>query len=137
MTKLASFALALALIGAGCDNSGSDTTPDALPLTTETFSGSVDPLGLASHRFTVARQGEVDITLTVAGPPATITMGLGVGSPSTTGCDLNISGGSVAAQAGAVPQLVGTAAAGELCVAVYDIGNQTAAVAYEVKVAHP
>jgi hypothetical protein len=32
---------------------------------------------------------------------------------------------------------VGTAAAGELCVAVYDIGNQTAPVSYTLTVAHP
>jgi hypothetical protein len=134
----AASALALALMGTGCDNSdsGSDTAPSP-PVVTVTFTGSVDPGGLAFHRFTVAQQGEVDITLTAAGPPATITMGLAVGIPSATSCDLRISGGNVAVQAGATPQLVGTAAAGDLCVAIYDVGNQTAAVMYSVTVAHP
>jgi hypothetical protein len=137
MRKIVPVALVLALLAAGCDNSGSDTVPSSVPLTTDTFSGSVDPGGLAYHRFTVAQQGEVDITLTTAGPPATITMGLAVGIPGAATCELSISGGSVAAQAGAIPQLVGTAAAGELCVAVYDIGNQTVAVSYTLTVAHP
>jgi hypothetical protein len=137
MRKTVPVALVLALMGAACDNSGSDTAPTSVPLTTDTFSGSVDPGGLAYHRFTVSQQGEVDITLTTAGPPATITMGLAVGIPSATTCELSISGGSVPAQAGTIPQLVGTAAAGELCVAVYDIGHQSAAVSYTVTVAHP
>jgi hypothetical protein len=137
MRKIVPVALVLGLMGAGCDNSGSDTVPSSVPLTTDTFSGSVDPGGLAYHRFTVSRQGEVDITLTAAGPPATITMGLAVGVPSATTCELSISGGNVPAQAGTTPQLVGTAAAGELCVAVYDIGNQSVAVNYTVTVAHP
>jgi hypothetical protein len=138
MRTIVPVALVLALMGTGCDNSGSDTAPTpAAPQTTDMFSGSVDPGGLAYHPFTVTRQGEVDITLTTAGPPPTITMGLGVGIPSGTTCQLSISGGSVQAQAGTMPQLVGTAAAGDLCVAVYDIGNQSAAVNYTVTVAHP
>jgi hypothetical protein len=133
-------ALALALMGAGCDNSaggGTTTSPTAVTLTTETFTGSVDPLGVAFHPFTVAQQGEVDITLTAAGPPATITMGLGVGVPSGSTCSLTISGGVVQAQASTTPQLVGTAAAGAFCVAVYDIGNQRDTVTYSITVAHP
>lgn len=137
MSKIVPVALALALMGAACDNSGTATSPDPVTLRTETFSGSVDPGGVASHRFTVVQQGEVDITLTTAGPPATITMGLGVGTPSATGCDLNISGGSVPAQASTTPQLIGTAAPGDLCVAIYDIGNQVATVNYTLTVAHP
>ena len=138
MRTILPVALALALMGVGCDNSSSGTTaPAAVSLTTETFMGTVEPMGIASHNFTVAQLGEVDITLTAAGPPATISMGLSVGTPSGSTCTLNIPGGSVSAQASTTPQLVGTAAAGQLCVAVYDIGNQSAAVNYTVTVAHP
>jgi hypothetical protein len=133
-------ALVLALMAAGCDNSNQDSitpSPTPVPLTTETFMGTVDPGGLAFHPFTVAQQGEVDITLTAAGPPVTISMGLGIGTPTGSTCSLNIQGGMVPAQASTVPQLVGTAAAGSFCVAVYDIGNQAATVSYTVTVAHP
>jgi hypothetical protein len=137
MRTVAPVALALALMGAACDNSGSGaTSPTAVPLTTETFMGTVDPGGVAFHNFTVAQQGEVDVTLTAAGPPATIAMGLGVGAPSGLTCPL-LSGASVSAQAGTTPQLVGTASAGLLCVAIFDIGNQSATVTYTVTVAHP
>ena len=139
MRPMLPVALTLALMGVGCDNSAqSNTAPTAVPLTTETFTGergSGRP-GL-SPLFTVAQVGEVDITLTAVGPPATIFMGLGVGTPTDTACSLNITGGSISTQAGAVPQLVGTASAGALCVAVFDIGNQTAAVTYSITVAHP
>lgn len=130
-------ALALALMGAGCDNSaGGDTTPTPVTLTPETFSGSVEPGSSAFHSFTLAQAGEVDVTLTAAGPPATILMGLGVGTPSGSSCQL-LTGGSVTTRAGTTPQLVGSANAGTYCVQVYDVGNQAATVNYTVIVAHP
>src|SRR4051794_35241378 len=104
--------LLLALIGAGCDNSGSATVaPTPVAPTTEMFTGTVDPGGSASHNFTVSQAGEIDITLTAAGPPTTIFMGLGIGTPSGTTCTL-LSNGSLNTQAGTVPQLSGTAPAG-------------------------
>jgi len=57
-------ALALALTGAGCDNSSSgDTTPTTIPgpQTTETFSGMVDPGGIDIHNFTIMQPGEIDV----------------------------------------------------------------------------
>ena len=129
--------LALAFIGVACDNSGgsSATSPTAVPLTTETFTGSVDPGGSDFHPFTVAQTGEIDITLTAAGPPATIFMGLGVGTPVGTTCQL-LPNGSTVIQAGAAAQLSGTAAAGTFCVAVFDVGNQSATITYSLTVAH-
>jgi len=128
---------ALLLLTVACNNSSSTTTPTtATALTTETFTGSVDVSSSDSHPFTVAQAGEVDITLTAAGPPATIFMGLGIGTPSGASCAL-IAGGTTNAQAGSAAQLAGTANAGTYCVAVYDIGNQTAAITYTLTVAHP
>ena len=132
--------LASVALSAGCDNSGSSTVASPAPiLSTATFSGTVDPGGKASNSFTVGQSGgEVDITLTAAGPPATIFMGLGVGTPSTDGTTCTVpTGQSVNAQAGTTPQLVGTAAPGTYCVSVFDIGNQTATISYTVTVAHP
>jgi hypothetical protein len=62
-------------------------------------------------------------------------MGVGIGTPSATTCAV-ISGDSTIAPASATAQLTGTLAAGSYCVQVYDVGNQTAPVAYSVTVAH-
>jgi hypothetical protein len=79
--------------------------------------------------------GQVNVTLTVAGPPPTIYMGVGVGTPSDTSCSI-LSNAQVLAQAGTTAQLTGTADAGTYCVVVFDAGNQTAQVTYSVTVTH-
>jgi hypothetical protein len=125
------------LAGTACGDSNS--TPDFVQPTptvvTESFNGTVDIGGTDFHNFTVTTAGAVNVTLTAAGPPATIYMGLGVGTPSATACAL-LTGGSIATPAGTTAQLSGTIAAGSYCVSVFDIGNQTAAIAYAVTVTH-
>ena len=75
------------------------------------------------------------MTLTAAGPPATIYMGLGVGTPVSGACQL-LSGGYTVTQAGTTAQLSGTINAGTFCVMVYDAGNMVAPVTYAVTVTH-
>lgn len=137
MKALIPIGLLVALLSAACDNG--TTTPVTSPsvTTTETFTGTVQVSGSDFHNFTVAQSGQLDITLTMAGPPSTIFMGLGVGTPtSATTCSL-LANASTSAQAGTAAQLSGTAAASTYCVVVWDIGNQTAAINYTVTVAHP
>jgi hypothetical protein len=127
-------------LSVACDNSGgsSAVTAPTAPSTTETFTGTVNPQGSDSHTFTVTATGELDVTLTAAGPPSTISVGLGLGTPSTTDptvCSL-LSNAALSTQAATTPQLVGTAAPGSYCVAVFDVGNQSAAVTYTVTVTH-
>ena len=88
------------------------------------------------HNFAVAKTGSVAVTLTQAGPPATITMGLGVGIPDASGCPV-APNATVTAFASTTPQLIGTLAAGTYCVDVFDVGNQSAAITYSVRVVHP
>jgi hypothetical protein len=138
MKHLLLILLALALTTAAC--SGSDSAPSvttpAATTTTETFTGTVQPnFGVDFHPFTVAQTGTVSVTLTAAGPPATIFMGLGIGTPSASTCAV-ISTDSTIAPAGATAQLSGTVSAGSYCVQVYDVGNETAPVTYSVTVAH-
>jgi len=138
MKPLLLILLTLALTTAAC--SGSDSTPSvttpAATTTTETFTGTVQPnFGVDFHSFTVAQTGTVSVTLTAAGPPATIFMGLGIGTPSSSTCAV-ISGDSTIAPASATAQLSGTVSAGSYCVQVYDVGNETAPVLYSVTVAH-
>jgi len=128
--------LALALTAAACHKNSSTTTTTPSPTqTTETFNGTVPVRGSASNNFTVANSGRVDVTLTAASPPATVVMGLGVGTPGDAGCTV-LPGASTNTPAGTVVQLSGTVSAGSLCVKIYDVGNQTAPVTYTVTVAH-
>ena len=104
--------------------------------TTETFTGTVSPGSSDWHAFSVTNgNGTLSVTLTAAGPPATIYMGLGVGTATDTDCTL-FSSAQILTQAGTVPQLSGTAGAGKFCVAVFDVGNQVADVTYSVTVSH-
>ena len=127
------------LSAASCDNGGSSTDTPTSPsatLVTENFTGTVDQGGTGVNPFTVTSSGgQVNITLTAAGPPTTIYMGLGVGSYAAPTCTL-LTNGSVLAQAGTTAQLTGTVNAGTYCVEVFDVGNQTAQIAYTVTVTH-
>lgn len=135
----AGLALTTALLASACGSSDTNSTtatgPSATP-TTEVFTGTVPIGGSDSHSFNVTlSNGQVNVILTAAGPPTTIFMGLGIGTPSGTTCTL-LSGGSLATPAGTIAQLSGTAQAGTYCVAVYDVGNQTADITYSVTVTH-
>jgi hypothetical protein len=129
----------LPLFAVSCDNGGSsDTTPTSpsATLVTENFTGTVDPGGNAVNQFAVTTSGnQLNVILTAAGPPATIYVGLGVGSYASSTCTL-LTNGSVLAQAGATAQLSGTVNAGTYCVEVFDVGNQTAQISYTVTVTH-
>jgi len=138
----ASFALAAIalLVGAAACNKDNTTaatpTTPAVTRTTDTFSGTMPIGGSAFHSFTVTVTGTIDVTLTAATPPATIVMGVSVGTPADGKCTA-LPGASVNASAGASAQLSGLASPGTLCVDVHDVGNQTAPVSYTVTVVHP
>src|SRR5882724_701169 len=87
-------ALLMTLATAACNNGSSTTTTASTLPTTETFSGTVGVGSSDFHSFTVAQSGTVNVTLNTAGPPSTIFMGLGLGTPSSSTCAL-ISGGTV------------------------------------------
>ena len=133
----------MALAAAGCTNGGTTLPASATPApaptpvaTTETFTGTVSVAGNDVHPFTVtAANGNLSVTLTAAGPPSTIFMGLGVGAYSGTTCTL-ISTGTITTQAGSAAQLSGTISAGSYCVMVFDVGNQSAPVTYTAVVTH-
>ena len=93
--------------------------------------------GSDAHPFTVTSSGAaITFTLTTAGPPATITMGFGIGSWDGTTCTLLTGGFTNNAQAGATPQLAGNINSGQFCLMVYDVGNMLAPITYTATVAH-
>jgi hypothetical protein len=133
----------MALAAAGCSSGGTSLPASATPApaatpvaTTETFTGTVAVGGNDVHPFTVATSNlNLSVTLTAAGPPSTIFMGLGVGTYSGTTCSL-LSSGATTAQAGTAAQLSGTITAGAYCVAVFDVGNLSAPITYTAVVTH-
>jgi hypothetical protein len=140
----AGFALAAIALVVGAAACNKDSTPAAtttpttptVARTTDTFSGTVPVGGSAFHTFAVTVTGTIDVTLTVAGPPSTVVMGLSIGTPAEDKCTA-LAGGSVNTAAGSSAQLSGLASPGPLCVGVRDVGNQTAPVTYTVTVVHP
>lgn len=125
--------LLLALGVAACGGDSSTTTPTP-STTTDTFTGTVPVGGSDAHNFTVAQSSGVDVTLTAAGPPDGIVMGIGVGSGGSP-CTL-FAQASTRTSAGASAQLAGGLSPGTFCVSVFDVGNQTDPVTYTVTVAH-
>jgi hypothetical protein len=125
------------VLAAGCGgSSGTTTLPTALttPTTTETFSGTIAATAGAVHPFTVAQAGTVTLTLTSLSPQTTITMGLGIGQPSTTAaCSLLST--NEASRVGTT--ISGTINPGSYCVAIYDLGNVQGSVDYVLTVVHP
>lgn len=134
--------VAIATMIAGCSNSGSNsdlgalTTPSNAILVTDNFTGTVAVGGSDIHNFTVTTGNQpITVTMTAAGPPATITMGIGVGQMSGDTCNI-FSGASASLPASTTPQLNGTISAGTYCVAVFDVGNQASPVDYALTVVH-
>jgi hypothetical protein len=127
-------ALVVALpLTAACGGSTTTPTTPTASTTTETFTGAVPAGGLAFNDFNVAQAGNLTATIVSLAPQTTITMGFGIGQPSTTGCTL-ISYDETA-RVGSVQQ--GTINPGTYCVELYDIGNVVNSVNYTVTVDHP
>ena len=134
--------LVAALLGSGC--SGNNTTAPATTTTTTTtspateiFTSIVSPQGTATHSFSAATAGTISVTLTTAGPPPTIVMGLGLGvpNPATSGCSLTT---SVNTAAGSTPQITRAADAGMYCIAILDLGHAPpTGVSFSITIVHP
>jgi hypothetical protein len=135
---LVPLALVFLVAATACTGSSTPatTTTPTVARTTDTFTGTVQVRGSDFHSFPVTQAGTVDVTLTVAGPPPTIAMGLDVGAPNAAAC-VPFAGASANVQAGTAAQLSGVISAGTVCVQVRDIGNATGPVSYTVTVTHP
>jgi hypothetical protein len=110
-------------------------TPTTPPVAiTDTFSGSINRNGAATHTFLAQARGTVTVTLTTLAPEGTEAIGLSLGTWNGTACQLVIA--NTAAAQGAV--IFGEASsAGNLCVFVQDVGKIAAAASYEITVVHP
>ena len=130
------------LIAAACskDNATTPTTPTPTPVTTptisENFTSTVPVGGAAFYSFNIDANGTVNVTLNSvggAGVPATVQLGIGIGTPAGVDCTVT---STVTAAAGATPHLTGTFGPGLFCVRIYDVGNLFAAAAFKATIAH-
>jgi len=132
-------AASLAVAAGACGgSSSSNVVSPSTTVTTVTFNGVVQPGGFAINTFTVNAPGQITVTMTAAGPPATITMGLGLGNPDANGNCIFLSGGTAQAQAStSTPQLSGNlTSSGAYCVEIADVGNAAGPINYSIAVSH-
>lgn len=133
--KLVVVALPLMLAVSACESAldSIPTTPNPVEVT-ETFSGTVNINGAATHTFFTTATGEVTATLTSLGdnPPAQIGISLGTFAGST--CSLVLTNDKAVVTS--VVSGVVTTLGGSLCVRIYDVGSLTASVPYEIRVNH-
>jgi hypothetical protein len=136
MRGLIALALAAAMATAAC---GSDSTPTDTPTTptpvtsTDTFSGTLNPNGGRTHTFITARSGTMTATLTSLGQEG-LVVGLALGTFNGNACQIILRKDD-AVQGSSI---IGSGTqAGTFCVSIYDQGNLTDVVTYQIDVAHP
>lgn len=129
--------LAFSAIGCGNDDS-SPTTPTstpAAPSITERYVGTLGVGATGFYSFPVSQSGTVNVTLTrVSGDDGAPALGMGLGTPSGFDCSIRV---STTASPGTEPQVTDVLLAGIYCVRVFDVGNLTAPVTFDVTIAHP
>ena len=133
---LRALALSVAAFGAGCagDINNIPTTPDPVQVT-ETFSGTININGAATHNVFTSATGAVSATLTSLGENAPAKIGFAMGTLAGSTCSLVLTNDNAVTTS----VLLGTVSTlgGSLCVRVYDVGALTEPVSYTVLVSHP
>jgi hypothetical protein len=136
-----------ALLAASASCSKDPVIPTPI-LTTETFSGSLDPLGTSSHQFTVnydIAYTDASITLTsltskANGTPAGVTIGVAFGTMNVGVCTRSPNYTNPAAPLNtALPTTGAPFISGVYCVQVFDnptLPTLTEAVNYTIQVKH-
>ena len=148
MKKAASVGLAVALAAtlaltlSACG--GSDlSTPAAASTdtgpTTQLFEGQLSVGGSAFYSFTVTTTGLANVLLasvsstTTPGTSSTVVLGLALGTPVGTDCNIT---SSLPTAAGLTSQMVNSLTPGTYCARVYDIGNLKTAVNFAIRIVH-
>jgi hypothetical protein len=136
LTRFA-FIMPVLVAVSGCSGTINDlpTTPDPV-ITTDTFTGTLNINGAATHVVFTTATGAVIATLTSLGdnPPARVgfSMGTMAGSTCSTAGLYNDNAVVTSVLTGTVASL-----AGSLCVRIYDTGALTETVSYTFTVSHP
>ena len=137
MNRLMRNLMFVALVGvlAACgDDPTTPTDPTPAPTITETFSGTVTRNGAATHNFQSQASGTAAVTLTTLAPDSALVIGLSLGTWNGSACALVITKDD-ATQGSLVTG--GVSSLGSLCVRIYDVGNITGPITYDITVVHP
>jgi hypothetical protein len=146
MKHLFPLVLLTAIAAAGCNTqtannpTSTTTTPSAPTITEPAFAGTLKMGGTPQIlTFSVVQVGPLTVTLTAAGPPTNVVVGMALGTPTFTSTGTTCTPIATAnAQVGVnAPQLSGTvSSSGAYCLAVFDPGTLTADITFSVTVAH-
>jgi ABC-type nitrate/sulfonate/bicarbonate transport system permease component len=124
-------ATTLAAAACGSDTPTTPTTPTPTQVT-DTFGGTLNPNGAAIHQFSVQAAGTVTASIASLSNEAAV-VGLSLGIWNGTACAIVLD--NTAATVGT--NMFGSATnVGNLCVRVYDSGQVTSAVDYQLSVTH-
>lgn len=129
--------LALSLVAGACGNSldtGTPTSPTTPTTITETFSDTLNKNGGRTHDFTSQASGTLTATLTLLEPDSTLVVGFSAGTWNGSSCQIVLANDK-ATQGTVITG--GVSSFGSLCVRIYDVGNITEPVTYEITVVHP
>ena len=124
-------------VASGCDffhdnSQNSSTAPTGI---VEKFTGSLKQTGSVIFSFNTSQAGVVDVTLATMTPASAATVGLGIGTTSTSDpCAITHAASAVVA--GSTPQLSVNEKPGPYCVKVSDTTNLTQTVTVTVTVSH-
>jgi hypothetical protein len=129
--------LVAALSTIGCKGENpfeTPTNPGPAPTVTETFSGDLGRNGARTHNFSTSASGSVTATLTTLVPDSALVIGFSLGTWNGSVCNI------VLAKDDATQGTVvtgGVSSFGSLCVRIYDVGNVTEQISYEITIVHP
>jgi hypothetical protein len=138
--------LALVLSAAACggsDSPAATTAPtETLAPSVELFEGKLQTRGDSTFfSFTVRTAGNVNVTLasvttaTTPGSSVNLALGVGLGSPLATDCNLT---NQTTTGPALTSQLVGNNFSPAIyCVRVFDVGNLTVPINFAVRISHP
>lgn len=126
--RLVGIALGLAVLAAACSPVGVSNN------TVDNFSGTLQLGGANAHTFVVARNGEVEVSLTSVAPsPQGGALRVGLGQPSGPNCAVGTSDFGIPNRT----IQFGILNKGTYCVLVFDPGVLTVAVSYTGTISHP
>ena len=133
----ATVVLASAMLAAGCDNDLENLPgpSDPAPTVTETFTGTIDRNGAATHTFAIAANGDVTARLVEITPDPAVAVGFVLGSYAGTTCTTQLAKDEALQGDALIGRVSGI---GVLCVRVHDPnGKLTAPLNYRMTVEHP
>ncbi len=125
--------LAVLIMTACGDDPVTPISPTPTPIVTETFSGTINKNGAATHNFTITGAGDVTGTLTALSVGTDVAVSFSLGSWNGSTCTIVIANDR--ALQGAI--IIGQAnSLGTLCVRISDVGNIVDTTDYEISIAH-